>query len=340
MVMVLIDAVFINNGGGLILLNYLVNYLESNNLKVFYLFDDRTRNLFNHIPESRKKFIKNSLIRRHFFYINNREEFKIILCFGNLPPTTQLKAKVLVYFHQNIFLNIPKNFSFKNKFIYFLKQNILNFIKNNADVWLVQSESVRSEFSYKYFDADVRKVIKFPFYPELDFSGYNVNRVKHSFLYVSNSSSHKNHYKLIEAFCLAYDEIKKGHLTLTVPILDINLCNFINKKITLGYPIENVGFIERQKLAEIYLSHEYLIFPSLSESFGLGLAEAIDGGCKIIAADLKYTYEVCKPSLVFDPLDIESIKDAILYAIQNELPYAKKLINNDISKIMQLLVEK
>src|SRR5690606_19643548 len=211
---------------------------------------------------------------------------------------------------------------------------------NNADIWLVQSENIKSEFTKKYLGEEAGKVIKLPFYPELDFSNYIIHRAKFSFLYVSNSSPHKNHYRLIESFCLAYDEVHKGSLAVTVPDTDINLCKYIQQKIDLGYPIKNVGFIDREKLTELYLSHEYFIFPSLAESFGLGLAEAIDGGCKIIASDLKYTYEVCKPSLVFDPFDIESIKDAIVTAIQNELPYAKKLINNDISKIMQLLVEK
>src|SRR5690606_24485337 len=175
--------------------------------------------------------------------------------------------------------------------------------------------------------------------PSLEFSNYYIKRAPGSFFYVSNSSPHKNHHKLIESFCLAYDEIKKGSLTITVPNSDLELCDFIKSKINLCYPIKNVGFIERQKLVELYLSHEYLIFPSLAESFGLGLAEAIDGGCKIIAADLNYTYEVCEPSLVFDPYSVESMKNAIVTAVQNELSYAQKLIENDISKIMQLLAD-
>ena len=37
--MILIDAVYINNSGGLVLLNYLIDTLESTNLKVYYLLD-------------------------------------------------------------------------------------------------------------------------------------------------------------------------------------------------------------------------------------------------------------------------------------------------------------
>lgn len=337
--MLLVDSVFINNGGGLVLLKNLVDFLNSQFKDIYYLFDKRTEAVFQEIPVKNKKFIFNSMLERHFFYQNNKDKFDKVICFGNLPPTIRLKAKVLVYFHQPLFLETPKGFSFKNKFIYAMKQNILNCIKNNADIWLVQSENVKLEFSKKYLSGRAEKIVKLPFYPELNFSCYNMNRAKDSFLYVSNSSPHKNHYRLIESFCLSYDEVYKGSLTVTVPYTDLNLCAFIQKKIDLGYPIKNVGFIDREKLTKLYLSHEYFIFPSLAESFGLGLAEAIDGGCKIIASDLSYTYEVCQPSLVFDPISIDSIQSAIVTAIQNELPYTQKLIENDLSKIMQLLAE-
>lgn len=337
--MVLLDAVFINSGGGLVLLRNLVDFLKKNSLDVFYLLDSRVEKYFDDLPFDKKTFISNSLVERHFFYQKYSYQFNKVICFGNIPPTKRVKAQVLVYFHQPLFLNIPHDFSFKNKISYTIKQNILNLISSNADLWLVQSEYIKDEFSKKYLNGENKKIIKFPFYPSLEFSNYYIKRAPGSFFYVSNSSPHKNHHKLIESFCLAYDEIKKGSLTITVPNSDLELCDFIKSKINLGYPIKNVGFIERQKLVELYLSHEYLIFPSLAESFGLGLAEAIDGGCKIIAADLNYTYEVCEPSLVFDPYSVESMKNAIVTAVQNELPYAKKLIENDISKIMQLLVD-
>ena len=266
--MLLVDSVFINNGGGLVLLRHLVDYLESIFQNVFYLFDSRAEVYFKKIPDLRKKYISNSLMERHFFYQKNKDKFDKVICFGNLPPTIRLKAKVLVYFHQLLFLEIPKGFSFKNKFIYAIKQNILNCIKNNADIWLVQSENVKLEFSKKYLSGRAEKIAKLPFYPVLNFSCYNINRAKDSFLYVSNSSPHKNHYRLIESFCLAYDEVHKGSLTVTVPDTDSNLCAFIQQKIDVGYPINNVGFIDREKLTVLYLCHEYFIFPSLAESFG------------------------------------------------------------------------
>lgn len=340
--MILIDAIYINNGGGLVLLKYLIETIKSSDLKVFFILDDRLKGQLDELNMLNCIYISSSFVDRYKFYKNNRNKYNKVLCFGNVPPPLKLKkSKVFVYFHQPLFLEIPQDFSLINKIIYTIKQNILRFFRSNTDYWLVQSPFISTKFSTKYLKGKSDKLRILPFYPELSFLKHkkNVSRISDSFIYVSNSSPHKNHLKLIDAFCQCFDKMHSGSLTLTVPNTDIFLNNIIQEKNNLGYPIYNAGFVDREKLTELYLSHEYLIFPSLAESFGLGLVEAIDGGCKIIAADLSYTYEVCEPSLTFDPYSIESIKNAIATAINKELPPASKLIENDISKIIRILAE-
>lgn len=338
--MILIDSVFINNGGGLVLLKYLVDEFQRRNLKVCYLFDSRLKeNFLKKNDFDNTFFVKNTMNDRSKFYRAHLNDFSHVLCFGNVPPPIRLNALVYVYFHQRLFLDIPKDFSIKNKLIYKLKQFVLNFYKFNADYWLVQTKTIQSAFAKKYLKDDMETVKVLPFYPPINFESLHITRANNTFLYVSNSSPHKNHEKLIMAFCDAYDEIGKGSLCLTVPVEDVKLCNFIEQKISEGYPIKNVGFIERDNLADLYLSHKYLIFPSISESFGLGLAEAIDGGCKVIASNLEYTFQVCEPSFTFDPLDSISIKNAIIAAVKENLPNSKKIISNDINQLILLLTE-
>lgn len=338
--MILIDAVFINNGGGLVLLKNLVDELEKSELDIFYLFDDRTTITFNCIDIEKRTFISNSVFKRNSFYLRNKEEFSSVLCFGNLPPPIKLQIPVFTYFHQPLFLKIPYSFSVVDKFKYILKQKFLSFSKKNTDLWLVQSNLISREFSKKYLNGNEKKIKTLPFYPPINISkDDNIKRVKNSFIYVSNGVPHKNHKRLINAFCEVYDNIQCGSLMVTVPSSSIELCKLISDKISLGYPITNVGFIDREQLIELYLSHEYLIFPSLAESFGLGLAEAIDCGCKVLVSDLPYAYEVCKPSLTFDPYSIKSIKEAILLAIENNLPDSEKLISNNINKLISILAE-
>lgn len=336
--MILIDAIYINNSGGLVLLQYLIKELEKSKFDVFYLLDDRTERIFNGLNENRCIFLSNSFYKRLSFYIKNKKKFSTVLCFGNIPPPIKLDAQVFVYFHQTLFLNIPTSFSLKNRITYSLKQKILSYYKNNTSLWIVQSEFIKRQLAEKYLSKDTSMIKTIPFYPPLNFTENNIPiRKDKNFLYVSNNAPHKNHSLLLEAFCDAYDITKKGVLTVTVPISSCTLCDIIKKKTEDGYPIVNVGFVDRNELIELYLSNQYLIFPSLAESFGLGLVEAIDGGCKIIASDLPYTYQVCKPSLTFNPNIKESIKHAIIESIEKELPESEKFISNNINQLISLL---
>lgn len=338
--MILIDSIYINNGGGLVLLKYIVNTLERFNVDVFYLFDNRTTDIFKDI-NSEKLFISNSVYNRLKFYSINKNNFSSVLCFSNLPPPLRLNIPVYTYFHSQLFLKIPNNFSFVDKCKYVLKQNYLRLSKGNTDYWLVQSHLIGKEFSDKYLNTNSEKIKILPFYPPIDISSFsNIIRSDSSFIYISNSVPHKNHEKLINAFCNVYDKIQRGSLMVTVPSSSIEICKLISNKVKLGYPIKNIGFVDRDELTQHYLSHEYLIFPSLAESFGLGLAEAIDCGCKVLVSDLPYAYEVCIPSLTFDPYNIDSIENAILTAIEEHLPISRKVISNDINELIALITKK
>ena len=76
--MLLVDSVFINNGGGLVLLKNLVDFLNSQFKDIYYLFDKRTEAVFQEIPVKNKKFIFNSMLERHFFYQNNKDKFIVV----------------------------------------------------------------------------------------------------------------------------------------------------------------------------------------------------------------------------------------------------------------------
>lgn len=332
--MILIDSVYVNEGGGLVLLKYLVSILESRGVDAYYLFDKRTESIFSFIDEKKRIFINNSNISRYFFYRKMYSRFDKVFCFGNVPPVLNLNIPVYVYFHNPTLIRTHSDMSFTTKTMCYVKQNFINFFKRNVDIWFVQNSFMQKELSKKYFYGVDNNVKILPFYPKIDFPN-NISSIKNTFLYVSTTYPHKNHIRLILAFCEAYDILKKGKLILTVPLKDTEICDLIEKKKIDGYPIHNLGFIERSQLVKVYKESEYLIFPSLTETFGLGLAEAIDAGCKVLAADLPYSYQICNPSRIFDPLSIPSIKDCIIYAMINELPSSVKHIENDVDKLIE-----
>lgn len=335
--MVLLDAVYINNSGGKILLDYLIQQLEKTNLEIYYLLDKRIENLHPNIKASNKvEYLKGGLISKHKFYKKRGNTFQKILCFGNFPPDIRLRGTVFTYFHQLLFLNSPSALPFITGFQIKLKSIIFSLSASNSDFWLVQSGEVKSSLCKKYKAIPASKVLIIPFYPPLK-SDCIVSRKKGSFLYVSSGHSYKNHENLLEAFILFFDKHKFGELHLTIGDDFLKLQNRIFYLQQLGYPLINHGFLRREDLALIYKSVDNVIYPSLAESFGLGVVEAIENGCKVIGSNLPWIHAVCEPSLVFDPESVESINLAITEAIFNELKPSKQLVFDQIGELINLL---
>jgi len=333
--MILIDALYINDSGGKILLDSLIKELENTDKKVYYLLDERLAHINFDIKDSNTvTFLKAGLKNRNVFYKKNKDTFSTVLCFANLPPDIKLHCKVYVYFHQKLFLEIPSSYHLKTKVLLWLKRKVLIHFKNNTDEWIVQSRIMAELLSQK-IGINFNDIQIIPFYEVI--KDETVEKEKFTYLYVSNGHQHKNHLKLIDAFCKFYDTHKTGKLILTIDKQFETLYNFIELKKQNGYPIINQGNVTRDHLAKIYSAAEYLIFPSLSESFGLGLLEAIDNNCKIIGADLPYTYAVCNPSLVFDPYEVDSIVDSLSLSLKNNVKESSSKVNNNINKLIELL---
>lgn len=334
--MLLIDALYINNGGGKVLLDLLINKLESTDREIYYLLDYRVRDNVPSIKKTNKVFFyKASLLNRWLFY--KKYSFSKIFCFGNLPPVSKTNAKVITYFHNPMYLDIPNGFSGIQRILYHLKIIVINLSKQNTNYWFVQSEYIQLKLQKK-FNINSDSIQVYPFYKNFYLTN-SQKRQRHSYIYVSNGTPHKNHENLINAFCKFYDRNKTGTLTLTINEDYPDLLKQIKEKTERGYPIINIGFVESSILVSHYEKSEYLIFPSLSESFGLGLIEAIECGCKVIAADLPYTFEVCDPSLTFNPHDQESILQAIEKGSKEELKNSIPKIKNRINDLLNILTE-
>jgi glycosyltransferase involved in cell wall biosynthesis len=337
---ILIDAVFINDGGGKILLDYLFEEISKSDDCSQYLFliDDRLRQEYQSKLESNMQIIFiDGFLNRSKFYKKNTFDFKSVLCFGNIPPNVRLKAKVFTYFHQRIYLEIPKEFGILDTFKFKIKVAILKLFKNNTDFWMVQSPFMKGSLQNK-LNIPESNVIVLPFYPPLRGKGFS-DRKKNSFIFVSNANPHKNHSNLINAFCEFFDKEKEGLLTLTVNESFPDILDLIENKVQQGYPINNIGFVLRDELYKEYQSHQYLIFPSLSESFGLGLVEGIENGCKIIVSDLSYAHQVCEPGILIEqPQNKEKILEAMMKGLNyNSIPFSQQKIHNEIEKLINLL---
>jgi glycosyltransferase involved in cell wall biosynthesis len=68
--------------------------------------------------------------------------------------------------------------------------------------------------------------------------------------------------------------------------------------------VENLGHLSSDSVQQVYRDCDGLFFPSLLESLGLPLVEAICAGLPIVCSDLPYARWLCGDQAVyFDPLD-------------------------------------
>ena len=335
--MILVDAIYINNSGGKILLDYLIINLEKSNTKILYLLDTRVINKIPSIKSSNDViFLKNNLFSRHKFYYRNKILFNKILCFGNIPPPIKNKGVVYTYFHQLLFLEKVQNLKYLDKIKLYLKKKYLKFNIDNTNFWIVQSNNVKHKLITEFQNINTNNILILPFYPQIE-SRNNKKKISNTFFYPSTGYVYKNHYKLITAFIKFFNEYNLGELHLTIsndfPMITDLILNFQKK----GYPIINHGFINRENLFDLYTFAEYVIYPSLAESYGISILEAIDFECKVIASDLPYTFSICKPSIVFNPYSVDSIYEAFVKSTQRDINSSSKLVENNIIPFINIL---
>ena len=327
--MILIDALYINNGGGKVLLELLIEKLKNKN--IHFLIDIRLKKTII-LNNENVTFLNPNIFIRHLFYIKYRNKFKFVFCFANIPPTLKLNCFVVTYFHNLLLIKNSRKFNL----ILFLKVNFIRFFEHNTDRWFVQSNIVKQELNENNFN--INKIEVYPFFEDFSYIIQSKNTTIENlvFLYVSSGETHKNHILLFEAF--AKYSILYPQSTLKVTISDkfSSLLALLKEKKYNG--IINLGFIEKEKLNIEYNITDVIIFPSLRESFGLGLIEAAQFKLPIIASDLKYVYEVVKPTCVFNPHDIDSLFSVL---INHKLYFNKHSslnISNKLNQIVSLIL--
>lgn len=334
--MVLIDALYINKSGGLELLKYLMQYCEVINLECKYIIDSRCASEFDNINANKKITLEASLSNRKNFYIKNKKTFSTILCFGNIPPPIKTNAIVYTYFH-NIFLaKVPKNYKLINRVLNYLKKIYIRHHKKNTNFWIVQTENTKNIFS-KYFRVKKERILILPFY-KLESSEQTSHLNKSDYVYVANYTKEKNHDILVEAWNLLFEKGFKPNLHLTLSKnTPSQLIEKIGKSIEKGVNIINHGYLDKKQVIDLYTISKATVYPSENESLGLGIVEAIENGCDLIAPDFDYINTICIPSVSFKRINAIEIADAILQYEQGNRRMTKIKIKNSIDQLINLL---
>lgn len=338
--MIYLDALNISSGGGLILLHYLEQELMANGMTYRILVRDIA------IAQQPDAAVVGSptILGRYRLYrshVKDREVDARVLCFGNFPPPYALQCPVITYFHRPALANMnTEQASPWQKMKYGLKKRYLRSLLNNTDSFQFQSTTIAGAFYRAYpkyrGESDIVPFFELGTYEQL------AKRAKSSpkkpyFIYVSNDAPHKNHGVLLKAWELLYERGIRPELRITIP-QNSRFMSAVGAMQTKGVHIINLGLIPHKDVLEQTLAAQFAIFPSLAETLGLGILEALYCDCTILAADLPYTYEVIQPAFSFNPDSPEAIVACVEQALKTpDPPLARKVIKNHISTLLKAL---
>ena len=333
--MVLIDSLYINNSGGFRLLDYLVRELIKRDVQFFLLADDRCRGKLDFYRKV--MYMNASLKNRKLFYLQHRNDFSSVLCFGNIPAPIKMNVPVYTYFHNVNLLTLAEANTTKQKIIAWLKRQVFIHYKGNTDYWIVQTSNTANVL-VKHFRETFSRVKLLPFY-ELPEELINLRNHPHGddFVFVSNYTGAKGHEELVDAWELLHERGIDSTLHLTVNKSKQIFLERVEKARGKGVRIINHGFIPFADVIDLYRDSRAIIYPSHNESLGLGIIEAITAGCDVLGADLPYLHAICKPSGTFNPYDANSIADAVEKYEKGHSKQSELLVSNEIDNLINLI---
>ncbi len=243
----------------------------------------------------------------------------IVLCFGSLPPLFKLRGHTVVFVQNRYLIDDVKLSGFppRVRMRLAMERLLLSTMMSNANEFVVQTPSMKRLLELKTRGKVPVRVL--PFVADPNGYGRSVQQLKlpkeisYDFVYVASGEPHKNHPRLLEAWCLLAVEGLFPSLCLTLDETRFaGLCRETEAmRQRYGVKIINVGELSHQDVLALYIEAGAMIYPSTFESFGLPLIEARQAGMPVLASELDYVRDVLDPEQTFDPNSPVSIARAV-----------------------------
>lgn len=322
----------IKAGGGKNLLSYLLFYLEKNykNVNVIVYIDP----LYNDVKPSKKRTViqVNNIFKKFILFFKKIDNS---IYFGNIPPVCKSSNSILYIHNELLTMDYKEIIKHTKSFKYIFLQIYIKFFINNVKYVGCQTEYMLKGISEKLNCSNVKIL---PFYNVFLYKHKKLN--KFDFCYISLSPPHKNHKFLLDVFEILGNKGFSLSLAVTIEEYNLDLINQINRiNQSKNIKIVNFGVISNETVAKVYSQSKCLVFPSLAESFGMPVIEAIDYGLDVIISDLPYSYSIVDTPFRIDPFNkykcVEGIES---YLNTKNPPKCHKVVKNDIDKFIKLLV--
>jgi glycosyltransferase involved in cell wall biosynthesis len=264
------------------------------------------------------------LLRIVYDYVIFKNKFlknqppSIIISMQNTTPFTRDCDSTLTYIHQAIpFIEDFKPDPIKNLKLFLIKHFYFFFIKlglkKNKSFFIVQSEWLKKICSLRLDISKEKFIIHRPLPTDIELPKFkNKNPLKHTFFYPSLFQNYKNHGLLVKAFILLAKSRPQINFILELTIDDLLI------EVPSNLQVKYYGMISRNETLQKINNATAVIYPSLIESYGMPLAEAIFLKTPIIASDLPYAHELLGDNgIYFNPNSAQSIKDSLDRFLEN-----------------------
>lgn len=257
----------------------------------------------------------------------------VVLCMGNLPPLFAHQGMQTV-FVQNRYLiealplsGFPRPIRMRIRIERRWLRSRARFVRS----FIVQTQTMKN-LLMRALQAEAR-ILPFVAEPETNPEKYAAAQDKrYDFLYVATGEPHKNHRTLIEAWIELSRRGIFPSLCLTLEQTRFpELCGWI-AGMTGKHALRvfMIGECTDTGIGALYRDSRALIYPSLHESLGLPLIEAVRIGLPVLAGRADYVDDVIEAGERFDPGSPGSIADAVSSFSFTRARLKIKLIGADV----------
>ena len=200
-------------------------------------------------------------------------------------------------------------------------QRRIDFFKANDSVELIYiSEATKQDF-HNMVSEEHKNIVTFLAADEMKFyRKQEVSKFNHMILFTGGFDYRKNIDGALEVYKNALEryaedgEFQNSCLYIVGKCDEELLKKYINKtnNMGIGKKVIFTGYVDDERLAQLYQSADVFFFPSKYEGFGLPILEAMLGGDYIVAADNSSLPEVCgNRAILFDVNDIDSAVESL-----------------------------
>ncbi len=278
-----------------------------------------------------------SWVNRHLPARLEVMEANLLFSFANIAPARPGLPQVVFCHQRNAFFpeGIPTGAFYRRARMRFMRSHILRGTRA-SEATIVQTETMRERIIELEPSLDGR-IHVIPSGYRTPSGNPDIREEKKALIdgadrprliYVSHPSEHKNHLALVRAMpyilkatpsaslLLTLDKQRPGHRRYNSFAAGIQS---EAEHLGVSHRLSWLGILKPDEVAYALQASDLSVFPSLAESFGLGLVESMAAGCVVAAADISYAHDVCGEAAVyFDPRDSADIAENVLSVLREQ----------------------